>query len=359
MKRKVLVFLMVLTMVVSLTACSGAVKEEPVAEESAMEESVAEEPAMEEPAAPETVYTMKIGHAHSTEAIRHLGLLEFEKLVEEATNGGVDVEIYPNNELGTEEEMIEAVKLGVIQSTLSGKFDLVSPDFSIYLMPFLFDGPDDFQKIAGGELGDRIAARSTEVGITVLATGDAGGFRQWTNNIRPIATPEDMKGLKMRTPGVQAIQDEMGAFGANVTAIPYAELYEALKTGVVDGQENPYANIVDKKFYEVQKYMTVCNYQIHPAPLCVNTGWLSALPAEYQAALTDAANAMFDITDQMFVDKSAEHRGIIEDAGVEVYELTADEKAAFKALGQSVIDDWTANERFDVDLFNDIAAELE
>jgi len=357
MKKRVLTFLLVFALIFSLSACAGTVEEEvaaPAAEEEAA--PVVEEAAAAEPA---VVYTMKVGHAHSTEAIRHSGLVEFEKMVEEATNGGIDVEVYPNNELGNEEEMIEAVKLGVLQCTLSGKFDLVSPDFSIYLMPFMFDGPEDFQKIAGGDLGDRIAARSTEVGITVLATGDAGGFRQWTNNVKPIATPEDMKGLKMRTPGVLAIQDEMAAFGANVTAIPYAELYEALKTGVVDGQENPYANIVDKKFYEVQKYMTVCNYQIHPAPLCVNTGWFSALPADYQAALIDCAQKMFDITDQAFIDKSDENLSIIKDAGVEVYELTAEEKAAFKELGQSVIDSWTAEEKFDVDLFNDVAAALQ
>lgn len=339
MKRKLQLLALALVLIFLFTACAGT-GDEP------KDEGTTE------------VKVLKIGHAHSTEAIRHLGLLEFEKLVEEKTNGGIDVQIYPNNELGTEEEMIEAVKLGVIQSTLSGKFDLVSPDFSIYLMPFMFDGPEDFQKIAGGELGDRIAARSSEVGITVLATGDAGGFRQWTNNEHPIVTPDDMKGLKMRTPGVQAIQDEMAAFGANVTAIAYAELYEALKTGVVDGQENPYANIVDKKFYEVQKYMTVCNYQIHPAPLCVNYGWFSALSKEYQDILVESAQAMFDITDQMFVDKSAEHLAIIEGAGVEVYELTSEEKAAFKALGQSVIDDWTSNGKFDVDLFNDVAAAL-
>ena len=220
--------MIVMTMVFSLVACSTTVEEEPAA---AAEEVVVAEEVVED-TTPDVVYTMKIGHAHSTEAIRHTGLLEFEAMVEEATNGGIDVEIYPNNELGTEEEMIEAVKLGVIEGTLSGKFDLISRNFSIYLMPFLFDGPEDFQKIAGGELGDLIAAESTYVGIKVLATGDAGGFRNWTNNIRPITSPEDMKGLKMRAPGVTAIVDEMTAFGANVVTIAYAELYEALKTGV-------------------------------------------------------------------------------------------------------------------------------
>lgn len=355
MKKRILFLLVaVLVLAFALTACATPAAEEPAKEEPAKEEPAKEE-AAEEPA---EVIVMKIGHAHSTEAIRHTGMLEFEKLVEEATNGGIDVEIYPNNELGDEAEMIESVKMGVLQSTLSGKFDLVSPDFSIYLMPFMFDNSDDFQKIAGGELGDKIAAKSSDVGIKVLATGDAGGFRQWTNNTRPIATPEDMKGLKMRTPGVQAIQDEMAAFGANVTAIPYAELYEALKTGVVDGQENPYANIVDKKFYEVQKYMTVCNYQIHPAPLCVNQDWFNELPVDYQTALIDCAQKMFDLTDQLFVDKSAENRAIIEDGGVEIYELTAEEKATFKALGQSVIDDWKSSAKFDVELFDEVQAAL-
>ena len=354
--KKVMLFIMVFMLIFVAAACTKTVEEEPVtteATEEATEETVEE--TMEEPA---EVIVMKVGHAHSTEAIRHIALLEFEKMVEEATNGGIDVQIYPNNELGTEAEMIDAVKLGVIECTLSGKFDLVSPDFSIYLMPFLFDDSADFQEIAGSELGDAIAAKSVDVGIYVLATGDAGGFRQWTNNIHPIITPADMEGLKMRTPGVQAIQDEMAAFGANVTAIDYAELYEALKTGVVDGQENPYANIVDKKFYEVQKYLTICNYQIHPAPLCVSLDWYNSLSPEYQEILVDCAKAMFDISDQMFIDMSAEHLGIIEAAGVEVYELSAEEKEAFKELGQAVIDDWKANEKFDVDLFDRVVAAL-
>ena len=356
MKKRIILFAMVFVMILVSAACTKTAEEKPEATENV--EKATEAPAVETNEEPAEVIVMKIGHAHSTEAIRHLGLLEYEKMVEEATNGAIDVQIYPNNELGTEAEMIEAVKLGVIEGTLSGKFDLVSPDFSIYLMPFLFDGPEDFQQIAGSELGDEISAKSVEVGIKVLATGDAGGFRQWTNNIRPIKTPEDMNGLKMRTPGVQAIQEEMAAFGANVTAIDYAELYEALKTGVVDGQENPYANIVDKKFYEVQKYLTVCNYQIHPAPLCVSLDWYNSLPAEYQDILVECAQKMFDITDQMFIDMSADNLAIIEGAGVEVYELTAEEKAVFKALGQAVIDDWKLNERFDVDLFDRVEAAL-
>jgi len=316
--KKLLVVLLVLAMALSVVGCTP----ETIVEEKIVEKIVEKEVEVEVEAEAEVI-VMKVGHSHSTEAIRHIALLEFEKMVEESTDGGIDVEIYPNNELGTEAEMIDAVKLGVIQGTLSGKFDLLSPDFSIYLMPFLFDNSEDFQKIAGSELGDRIAARSFEVGLKVLATGDAGGFRQWTNNNRPIKTPADMKGLKMRTPGVQAIQDEMAAFGANVTAIPYAELYGALKTGVVDGQENPYANIVDKKFYEVQKYLTVCNYQLHPGPLCVTQGWYSALPQEYQTALVDSAQKMFDISDQMYVDMASDNLAIIEGGGVEVYELTA------------------------------------
>ncbi len=355
MKKRVLALLLVFAMVFSLVACTaGTVEEEPavVAEPEEAEEEMVEE------VAPEDVIVMKIGHSHSTEAPRHLSLLEFERLVEEKTNGGIDVEIYPNNELGTEAEMIEQVKVGVLQGVRGGMFDLVSRNFAIYLMPFLFDNEEQFQAIARSDIGDKIAAESTYVGIKVLATGDAGGFRQWTNNIRPIKTPADMKGLKMRTPGVTAIQKEMAAFGANVTAIAYAELYEALKNGQVDGQENPYQNIVDKKFYEVQKYMTVCNYQVHPDPFCVPEAWFNDLSLEYQQILIDAAKEMYVMSDQMFLDKSAENLQIIKDGGVEVYELTPEEKAVFAELGQSVIDEYVAEGLFDVDLFNLVLTEL-
>ncbi|GAI23030.1 unnamed protein product, partial [marine sediment metagenome] len=207
-------------------------------------------------------------------APRHMSLLVFKQLVEKNSDGAIVVEIYPAGQLGTEGEMTESVKLGTLEATRGGSFDIVAKELSVYMMPFLFKSPEDFVVIARGPIGDEIAEHGLEESVAIVATGDAGGLRQWTNNVRPITSPEDIKGLKMRTPPIESIIKIMEALGANPVSIPYAELYMALKTGVADGEENPLVNIGDKKFYEVQKYITMSNYQIHPDPFFVNAEWL-------------------------------------------------------------------------------------
>jgi len=124
-------------------------------------------------------------------------------------------------------------------------------------------------------VGERIAQTAEANGLKILATGDGGGLRNITNNVRPITSPDDLKGLKMRTPPITSIIKIMEALGANPVSIPYAETYMALKTGVADGQENPFINIATMKFHEVQKYMTVVNYQFHPETFPVSLTWFN------------------------------------------------------------------------------------
>jgi len=322
MKRRILLFAMVLLMLFAFTACDKAANKEP-----------------------DEVIIMKIGHSQSTASPRHISLLMFERMVEEMTDGGVDVQIYPSAQLGNEQEMIESVKLGVLQGARAGMFDLVTNQLSIYMMPFLFDDVETFQQITRGPIGEKIAATANEVGIEIIATGDAGGFRQWTNNLRPIKTPEDMDGLKMRAPGVQTIIDSMTAFGANVVSIPYVEVYQALKTGVADGEENPFVNIEDMKFYEVQKYLT-------------NKEWLESLPKEYEEAIREAAKEMVIFSDQLYTDKADSALATIEAAGVEIYTLTPEEKQVFIERAQSVYDKYISEGIIDEDLFNEVLEAL-
>lgn len=336
MKRKILALALALVMILSFAACKA--------------EKEADQPT-------ETI-VMKIGHSQSTSSARHISLLAFETLVEEKTNGGIDVQVFPSAQLGNEQEMVEAVKLGVLQGARAGMFDLVSKQLSIYMMPFLFDSVESFQEITRGPIGDKIAATANDVGIEIIATGDAGGFRQWTNNVRPIVTPDDMKGLKMRAPGVQTILDSMEAFGANVVSIPYVEVYQALKTGVADGEENPFVNIADMKFYEVQKYITVADYQVHPDPFYVNKEWLDGLSDEYEEAVRASAREMVILSDRLYGEKATEAFKIIEDAGLEVHVLTPQEKQAFIDAAQVVYDKYTSEGLIDEDLFNEVLKAL-
>lgn len=356
MKKRIQLFVIVLVLVFAFAACTSTVDEEPTNVDEPEEATEAPEDETEDE--PAEVIIMKVGHSQSTESPRHISLLEFEKLVEAKTDGGIDVQIFPSAQLGNEQEMIEAVKLGVLQGARAGQFDLVTKQLSIYMMPFLFDDVESFQQITRGPIGEKIAATANEVGIEIVATGDAGGFRQWSNNERPIKTPDDMKGLKMRAPGVQTIIDSMSSFGANVISIPYVEVYQALKTGVADGQENPFVNIEDMKFYEVQKYLTVADYQVHPDPFYVNQEWLEGLSDEYEEAIRASAAEMVILSDQLYTDKADSARKTIEDAGVEIYELTPAEKQLFIDAAQVVYEKYTSEGLIDEELFNEVLAAL-
>ncbi|MBN2558209.1 MAG: TRAP transporter substrate-binding protein, partial [Clostridia bacterium] len=268
------------------------------------------------------------------------------------------VQIFPSAQLGTEQEMIEAVKLGTLQGARAGMFDLVTNQLSIYMMPFLFDSVESFQQITRGPIGKEIAATANAVGIEIIATGDAGGFRQITNNIRPIKTPADMVGLKIRAPGVATILASMEAFGANAVSIPYTETYQALKTGVADGQENPFVNINDMKFYEVQKYLTVVDYQVHPDPFYINKEWLDGLSSKLQKAVRDAADEMVIYSDQLMGEGNLNAFNNIKASGVEIYTPTAAERQLFIDAAQTVYDKFINEGIIDEALFNKVLQAL-
>ena len=242
---------------------------------------------------------MKIGHSQPAEHLRHKSLLRFKEILEAKTKGAIKVEVYHSSQLGSEAEQLEAVKMGIIQATRGGAFEAVSEKFVLYTMPFLFKDLDSAHKITRGPIGAKIAKAAEKNGIYVPATGDAGGLRNITNNARPITKPEDMKGLKLRTPPIESIIRTMETLGASPVSIAYGEVYMALKTGVADGQENPYVNITAMKFYEVQKYLTVVNYQYHPDPFCVNLKWYKSLSPQLQRALDEASVEMMKYNDQL------------------------------------------------------------
>jgi tripartite ATP-independent transporter DctP family solute receptor len=274
------------------------------------------------------VYTMKFGHSMPADTSRHQSLLVFKDFVEKESDGRIVVEIYPSGQLGKEAEMLEALKLGSQEGYLGGVFDSITPKLNLYLMPFLFADQDALMRFADSDLGQEINESAEQYGIKLLANGDAGS-RNVTNNIRPVHTPADMKGLKMRTPPVEAIIKTMDALGANPVSIPYVEVYMALKTGVADGQENPFMNIATMKFQEVQKYMTIMHYMFNPEPFCVALDWYNSLPSDLQAILDKGADVYTVNQNKLRAESSDQYLQIIKDAGVEVYTPTAAERQQF------------------------------
>jgi len=300
-------------------------------------------------------YTMTIGHSQPETSARHKALLFFEEIVEKASVGAIDVEVFPSGQLGTEAEVMEAVQLGVVQATEGGKFEVATVTYLLYTLPFLFDSPEQALEVMRSEIGDEINAEAEANGYYVPACGIAGGFRQWTNNVRPITSTEDMVGLKMRTPGIDSIMRTFDAMEANRQSIPYVDVYVALKQGVADGQENPYSNIAQMKFYEVQKYLTVSNYQVHPNPFFINLAWYESLPDELQKIVTYAAKVAMIYNDTIWLAEEMDAFEIIAE-NVEVNILSDEARAAFVEKVQSVWDYYVDSGTFSQELLDSVLA---
>jgi tripartite ATP-independent transporter DctP family solute receptor len=280
---------------------------------------------------------MKLAHYQPTTHPRHLSCLRFKELVEKRTYNGIKVQVYPSGQLGTDVAMVDATKLGTLQGVRAGNFEAVAPEILIYTLPFLFDSQKSAQKVTMGPVGDRIGKYAEKNGLLVLSTGDAGGFVNISNNKHPIITPGDMKGLKMRTPPIATKIETMKAFGANPVAIPYGDVYMALKTGVADGQENPLINMEVMKFYEVQKYLTLINYQFTPDPLVVNLKWYRSLSPKYQKILKECAVESMKYNDQLMAGETRKALDIMKKS-MEIVTLTETQRKAFIAKAESVYD---------------------
>lgn len=286
------------------------------------------------PAAGET-FTMQIGHAQATTSARHQSLLLFEKTVEEKTGGGVQVEIFPAGQLGNETEMTEAVSMGTLQAVRGGELEYL-PQITMLSLPMLCDNLEEVRKLCYSDfVKDMLSSVESEHNMKVLAVGDDSGFRQITNNIRPIKSPEDMQGLKMRTV-LEVIDLSMKAFGASTVSVPFTDLYMALKTGVADGQENPVALIDSQKFYEVQKYCSIIDYMFCAEVMYVNLDWWNSLPADYQAVLTEASKEMMEENSRITDEENDNYIEHIKNSGCEVTVLTPEQRESFRAPAEEV-----------------------
>ncbi len=258
------------------------------------------------------VYKFTFAHAQPLTHPRHLSMEFFKTLVEGASGGRIQVELFGAGVLGGESDLMDMVKLGTIQGTRGGAFQRASNMYLLITLPFLFNSADEALAVVRSNLGQRINEASLANGYYVPALGLAGGFRQITNAKRPITVPDDIVGLKIRAPGIESIVKTMQALGAAVVSIPYGETYMGLKTNVAEGQENPYSNIVEMKFYEVQKYLTVINYQVHPDPFFVNPAWYASLPGDLKEIFDSAARQAMAYSDTIWLAKEDGYRGFLE-----------------------------------------------
>lgn len=204
---------------------------------------------------------LKLGHFGSENHPSHTAAKQFAANVEKRTNGQIKIVIYPNNVLGSPPEVLEQVIMGAVDMSLSGQDQLAKHVklFDTVSIPFSVGGYEHMDRILDGPFKQWAAPETEKIGLVYLSSWE-WGFRQITNSKRPILTPDDVKGLKVRTPPAMAYQAGIEALGGNVQTIAFGELVMAMRQGVVDGQENPISVIYDLKLYESQKYITIVNY---------------------------------------------------------------------------------------------------
>ena len=280
-------------------------------------------------------HLFRYGHSQSPASTRSTSMEYFAEQLQARSDGRITVENYFSGVLGSEREMMDMVATGVLQGTRGGLFADANPKYAIFMLPFLVENWDQAERLVNSSLTDEINAAARVNGFHVPATGISQGFRAHTNNVRPIRTPADLADLKMRVPPQEVYVLTAQVFGASPQEMPASEIYGALRTGVLDGQDNPPANIWDYHIFEVQKYMTVTHYSTGPDPFIVDLDWYTALPDDLGKLFDEVARETMLYSDKLNRVAEQEMIAKLEDE-LEVNYLTSEELQPFQALAAAV-----------------------
>ncbi|MCW6506712.1 TRAP transporter substrate-binding protein [Lichenifustis flavocetrariae] len=232
--------------------------------------------------------TLRLAHASSEDSLIDQAVRRFADELNQATNGQLTIQDFPNGQLGDEGPIAEGVGAGSIDIGLGGVVDGIDPKLNVLALPFLFDDLANVHGFLDGPEGQKLKALGQDKGFVLLGFLDSG-FRDFANSRRPIKAPADLAGLKLRTPPIPVILDTLKALGALPQAIPFGQVYTALQSHVVDGVEPEMRDFQDQKWYEAAKYLTISNYIWTANFWYINKDRYDALPAEQRKALDTSA----------------------------------------------------------------------
>lgn len=282
---------------------------------------------------------LQLGHALSEGTPAAELIDEMAENVKEKTEGRVSFDIFPNSQLGSETEMLEQVKLGTMGSAgiMIGSMQALDPKLAIEDLPYMWKDIDHARAAYEGKFGDSLAEIISEQGMTKVGYLE-WGYRHITNNKQPIVKPEDMKGMQIRVAETKLRVDAFEGIGALPTVLAFSELYGALQQGAVDAQENPLANIVAPKFYEVQDYVSLTGHFYNTIMLVVSTDIWNKISEEDQKIILEEAK---NIQQEVIVrndEKENEYIEILKENGMQVNDDV--DKEAFREAMLPVYDKW-------------------
>jgi C4-dicarboxylate-binding protein DctP len=275
---------------------------------------------------------IKFSHVVTNDTPKGKAALRFKELAEKATHGRVKVEVYPNSTLYKDKEEMEALQMGSVQMlapSLAKFGPLGVKEYEAFDMPFIFPDKQALYRVTTGPLGKWFFAKLEPKGIRGLAYWD-NGFKDMTAN-KPLHTPADFRGLKMRIQSSKVLDAQFRALGANPQVLAFSEVYQAMQTGVVDGNENTPSNIYTQKMHEVQKDMTISNHGYIGYAVIVNKNFWDKLPADIRTELDGAMKEATKYANSIAQEENDKAIAAIKAAGTTtVYTLTPAERAEWR-----------------------------
>ncbi len=257
----------------------------------------------------------------------------FVPMIEEGSNGRFTVQVFDSSSLGAERELTEGVQLGTIEMGVAGGLlSATYPRIGALELPFLFSDFDHVWRVFDGEIGEQVAEDFEDAGLKVLAW-IGNGFRVFSNSVRPINGVADTRGIKMRMPENDVYIATARALGFEVVAMGFGEVYNAMATGVIDGQDNPLATLYASRFYEVQDYVAISNHMFSHGSIVMNLDLWNSLSAADQELFRNASRETATLQRRLLAEGSDEFIRLIEAEGLTV---TFPDIAEFRAATESV-----------------------
>jgi C4-dicarboxylate-binding protein DctP len=274
---------------------------------------------------------IKYSHVVAVNTPKGQAAVKFKELAEKYLPGKVVVEVFPNSQLYGDGKVMEALLLGDVQIAAPSlaKFGKYTKKLQLFDLPFLFDDIEAVGRFQASAKGQELLNSMESKGITGLGFLH-NGMKQLSANV-PLRTPADAKGLKFRIMTSDVLEAQFKDVGANPQKLAFAEVYQALQSGVVDGAENPWSNIYTKKFYEVQKYITESDHGVLDYMVVTNTKWWNGLPADVRSGLAKAMSESIAYGNKIALTEDANYRAKVIDAKkAKVIKLTKAEKAEWR-----------------------------
>ncbi|AWM02796.1 TRAP transporter substrate-binding protein [Bradyrhizobium amphicarpaeae] len=293
------------------------------------------------PASAQSPIIIKFSHVVATETPKGKAAEKFKELAEKYTGGKVKVEVYPNSTLYKDKEELEALQLGSVQmlAPSNSKFGpLGIREFEVFDLPYILPDLKTLRKVTEGPLGARLLKLLDAKGITGLAYWD-NGFKQMSAN-KKLVTPADYQGVKFRIQSSRVLQAQFKALSSLPQVMAFSEVYQALQTGVVDGQENTWSNIYTQKMHEVQKYITETNHGYIGYVVIVNKKFWDDLPADIRDQLTKAMKEATEFGNAQSQKENDDALAEIKKSGKsEIIKLTPEQNEAMRKAMEPVYKD--------------------